>query len=259
MKIYVATMIWWDKQLDFLHNAIASWNDTGYDVTLTIDTDREHDWSQYKNITIEEYVTETRQDGDWRCGPFWKHKPRMRGEVENYDIFVFQQADLLYQKKHVDYFVEEESLLPDDMTVGFILYEEWEGEKYFVNTVGGTYQGVKNSDFRYNGRPYFVFDPRYWASFMITRAQMKRCIELGAFGDKFKHRHYGQLESAAGEPYYVKAFTEVLYPWDRLDDCLVHHQTNKYVESGRSTSMVSLSEVREQGRLILESAPLAGS
>ena len=230
MRVYVASSLWVGEQEECLLRCMDSWALSGLDVTFTLDANRECAFSAHGLEAIV-YVNPDETRGTYL--QTWNHRRRMIDRQDEYDLFVYHENDILLTREHVDLFLDWTRCIPKEWSIRFMnfVYDE-NGKKRIYHTCPADGWDV----LEHQGQWYLDLHPRYWASFMLTRKQLKTAIQAGGFTTMARRClelpvTFGVSEDACAEPWLKGVFLPVL-PVYELEDFLVEHLSGKYVEKG---------------------------
>ena len=168
-------------------------------------------------------ITLTTSPRGW--GQTWTHRQRMIDRKDDYDVFVYQEADILITESVFHRILELTAKVPENWVVRPIRYEEDAAGEVCV--LGCWEMGDR---VEINGESFVELPPHYPACFVLTRGQLLRVIKKDAFSKTPKNMGYGISETAVLEP-LVKGFDRIVTPADI--SLLVHHVPNKYVNNPR--------------------------
>lgn len=156
------------------------------------------------------------------------HRPLFAERAEDYDLFIYSEDDTEITEAHVGAFLDAASHLPEDMIPGFLRHEYGpDGQKY-CEPIHGPYYWDPASAFEAGGHVYASYTNAHAASYILTRAQLRRCIASGGFLVPPHKGRYDMLCAAATDPYIHCGMTKVIRISD-LDAFSLHHLPNKNV------------------------------
>lgn len=160
--------------------------------------------------------------------PF-SHKKLFSDRVEKYDLFVYSEDDVLITEKHLRAFVDVTAVLRDDEVAGFLRIEKGsDGEMNYPDA--HTHFHWDPASVRSRGAYTLAnFTNEHAACYVLTRAQLKKSIKSGGFAVDPHEGKYDLLCTAATDPYTQCGFTKLI-PVSHIDDFIVHHLSNKYVD-----------------------------
>jgi 2-polyprenyl-3-methyl-5-hydroxy-6-metoxy-1,4-benzoquinol methylase len=146
---------------------------------------------------------------------------------DEHDLCSYSEDDTLLTEAHIDAFVEESAVLPDDCIAGFMRYE--------VNPHGGKSYSGMHSHYHWDagsvvrhGRSVFASHTNeHAACYILSRDQLHRAIASGGFMLPPAPRRYGMAETAATDPYTCCGMRKLVCI-SRFDDFCLHHLPNTY-------------------------------
>ena len=157
------------------------------------------------------------------------HKQILADGLNDYDLFVYSEDDILITEKNIRAFVRLSAVLPEDELAGFFRMEIGpDGRTYYPEVHGRFHwdpQSVKVRD-KYT---FASFTNEHSACYLLTRRQLQRAIESGGLLVAPHQGRYDMLCTAATDPYTQCGFTKAICI-SHLDDFLVHHLPNKYLD-----------------------------
>lgn len=197
MKLKVAISNYGTSQISYLNQVVAEYlHFSKYTVDLTV----------YSTVPVDHphrlVCTSVGLGLPFSC------RDDMAKDIEKHDIFLFSENDMLITEDNIDAFLEHQSRLPGDQVSGFYRYELNDGVKLLLdlNPFWGT---VVVDTFE---RDFSVIN-QHQGSWLLTRAQLKHCIESGQFLVAPHRGPYGILEQGASDPYTNCGLTKV-FPKD---------------------------------------------
>ena len=156
------------------------------------------------------------------------HRPLFVERAEDYDVFIYSEDDTEITEAHIAAFFDASSHLPEDMIPGFLRHEHGPDGQKFCSTIHGPYYWDPASAFEAGGHVYARYTNDHAASYILTRAQLKRCIASGGFDVPPHKGRYDMLCSAATDPYIHCGMTKVIRISD-LDAFSLHHLPDIYL------------------------------
>jgi hypothetical protein len=191
------------------------------------------------NVDVRKY------NKDIKIGLTHEYKLDLLNSIDNYDIFLYLEDDILFTHKNLITFENENKYLPDDYVIGLLRYEEYNGKKYLNEMCKNSDQHssipiVGQTDDRY----YFSIENVHQGSFILERRNIKQLID----NDNFIINFGESLEAAASNFYKGKwpgnsNGLNKIYPFDSIDDLMVHHLPNKHCK-WESLNLTTLEELK---------------
>lgn len=189
---------------------------------------------------------------DPRSLPF-AHRQLFGDRVDAYDLFVYSEDDTLLEQRQLDAFVEVNSLLPADVVPGFLRYEERPSGERSYCSFHSIFRWDPASVRRWGDVDAARFSNAHSALYAVTRDQLRTAIASGEYLRPPHSGVYSQMVSAATDIYTRCGLTRVLC-LDRIDDFLLHHLPNVYLDRLGITphdfklQLEALSEINEGNR-----------
>jgi SAM-dependent methyltransferase len=156
------------------------------------------------------------------------HKQVFAENLNDYDLFIYNEDDIRLTEAHVSAFLEATKVLHDDEIAGFMRYElDSEGNRYFCD-VRQHFRWDPRYTRRRGGKVFGFFTNEHAGCFLLTQDQLRRAIASGGFLVAPHRGRYGLPESAATDPYTQCGFRKMI-SLTNFEDFIVHHLSNKYV------------------------------
>jgi len=156
------------------------------------------------------------------------HKRIFADRINDYDLFAYSEDDILITQKNVEAFLRASAVLPDDEVAGFLRFEKDKEGKVFYPDVHWCYHWEPRSVRSRGGYTFAFFTNEHAASYILTRAQLRRAIKSGGFLVGPHQGEYDLICTAGTDPYTQCGFTKLICI-SHLHGFLVHHLPNKYV------------------------------
>ena len=232
MKILVCIAHYGTSNREHLHRVLSEFDSyKKYEVTVTLFVTDPVDTAPYKNIKVMQNLFD-RSIGTMLTR---EHKKVMAGLVNDYDLFIYDEDDILITEKNIDTFLYIQKAFNDTNYVcGFLRYELKPNDpyKFLVDCHPAHTIHRRTSNILYQkslfikGMEYFEPTNIHQGCYILTKDLLKRCIDSGNYiSDAF---YAGQRESDASGVYVFCGLTKVISK-DSMKDLLVHHLSNKYV------------------------------
>jgi SAM-dependent methyltransferase len=233
MRILVAIAHHGSKNRPFLERLLDEYASMAFDVDIVVLSERAKSF-----VHDVEVIVGLPSDDPWSL-PFG-HRDLFAQRRDDYDLFIYSEDDTLITEDNLRAFLEECDHLPGDLIAGFVRYEvTTDGRRFFPDSHSHYHWRPGSVTQRARGL-YASYSNEHSACFVLTRAQLDRCLESGGFLVAPHAGRYDMLVSAATDPYTSCGLTKVL-PLDRIEDFLVHHLPNVYVDRlGSSDTQFSL-------------------
>jgi len=156
------------------------------------------------------------------------HKEVFAENLNDYDLFLYNEDDIRITEAHINAFVEATKILNDDEIAGFMRFElGGDGTKYFCD-VHARFHWDPSRTRRRGNQVFGFFTNEHAGSFVLTQDQLRRAIDSGGFLVPPHRGRYGLPESAATDPYTQCGFRKMI-SLTNFDYFIVHHMSNKYV------------------------------
>jgi hypothetical protein len=213
MKLKVAISNFGSSQVDYLNQVVEEYRKfSKYHVDLTV----------YSTVPID--PPHRMVCSSVGLGLPFSCRDDMAKEIAQHDLFLYSENDMLITEDNIDAFLLHQQRLPDGEVSGFYRYEINNGVKLLLDLNpywGKIVTEVLERDFR--------VENQHQGSFLLTRAQLQRCIDSGEFLVSPRRGPYGILEQGASDPYtncgLKKVFPRDLILLERLG---IRHLPLKY-------------------------------
>lgn len=151
-------------------------------------------------------------------------REEMAAAVNDYDLFLYDENDMLITEENIDAFLACQATLPPHQICGFFRYELNNGVKLLLDM--NPYWGKLVVNI---GDGVFTVVNQHQGCWLLTREHLKRCVASGNFLVAPHERPYGMLEMGASGPYLTCGLERVL-PTDLplLEKLQIRHLPLKY-------------------------------
>ena len=151
-------------------------------------------------------------------------REEMAAAISKYDLFLYSENDMLITEDNVNAFLEHQSRLPRDQVSGFYRYELNNGVKLLLD-LNPFWGKVVVEELERD----FCVGNKHQGSWLLTKDQLKMCIESGNFLVPPHHGPYGILEQGASDP-YTNCGLKKVFPKDLalLERLAIRHLPLKY-------------------------------
>lgn len=168
------------------------------------------------------------------------HKQLFVERSNEYDLFVYSEDDTLITERAIDSFMWATERLPEHAIAGFLRSEQGADGARRCSSVSGCFHWRPESAIVVGSDVFAEFTNPHAASFMMTRSQLGLAIASGGFDAPPREGRLDMRVTAATDPYTVCGFTKVVCV-TRLDDFLLPHLTNRYVDTELGLSLDEFS------------------
>jgi hypothetical protein len=234
-KVLVCIANYENKQIHYLKSILEEYSkfNSNYDISVVL-------FSTYKNENIiSNYsslkIIEKIYDPKIGVNLPHEHKLYMSEQLNNYDLFIYTENDILITSRNIDRFVKLSSVCNNTMYIpGFVRFEKCNDNKVISlvdchprhsKHFGGRGQVIKKK-IVINDSNFFIPWNVHQGSYVLTAKQYEKILQSPNY---FKSNGFsgGPLETAASGTYAFCGFEKVV-SYDFLEDCLIHHLSNKY-------------------------------
>ncbi len=177
------------------------------------------------------------------------HKTAFAQEADHFDLFVYTEDDIFVTEQQIRQFLLAAPEMADDEIPGYLRYELTSEGSKLLTDVHGSFHWKPETVARRGEYTIAEFSNEHAGFYILTQAQLRRAIASGGFLKAPYEGRYGLPETAATDPYTCCGFRKVICI-SHLDDFLVHHMSNVYV----NRHGVSLPSFQEQVHTLFDIA-----
>jgi hypothetical protein len=213
MKIKIAIANFGDQQLEYLSKVIREFRSfRHHTVDITV----------YSTVPVD--APHKIIDTSVGHGLPFTCREDMAAAINDYDLFLYDENDMLITEENIDAFLTCQATLPAHQICGFYRYELNNGVKLLLDL--NPYWGKLVVNI---GENVFTVVNQHQGCWLLTQNQLKHCIESGNFLVPPHERPYGTLEMGASDPYLMCGLERVL-PTDLalLEKLQIRHLPLKY-------------------------------
>lgn len=166
-----------------------------------------------------------------------EHRSDIIPNLEKYDLFLYLENDILIKEETINTFVRENKYLPDDTSIGFIRYEEYDGKRYLNEFMPNSGHNHLPKYTNLNDRVYFSLDNVHQGCWLLEKRNLQTL--LAPDKKQFNLDLGPGLEAGASNFYRAGAWPGLpnsickVYPIDCIDDLFIHHASNKHTQTNR--------------------------
>lgn len=157
------------------------------------------------------------------------HRQLFADHVDDYDLFLYTEDDMHVLERHIDAFLTSSARLADDEVPGFLRYEEHPDGRRSLCDLHSGYRWLPHTVRATDGEVFASHTNEHSAFYLLTRAQLRRAIASGGFLVPPHEGRFDLLVTAATDP-YTQCGLERRLSVTQLDDILVHHLSNAYLD-----------------------------
>jgi SAM-dependent methyltransferase len=209
------------KNRPYLEQVLEGFRAMPHDVHVVVNTEVARDFAD----GVENIVGLPTENP--RSLPF-AHRTLFADRVDEFDLFVYVEDDTLVEARHVDMFVDATERLPEGEVAGFLRFERYNDRLRSICSVHSSYRWDPTSVANHGGARFAHFTNLHAACYMLTRDQLRQCLDSGGYLVAPHAGRYQMLESAATDP-YTQCGLRKMISVDRLDDALLHHLPELYL------------------------------
>lgn len=186
----------------------------------------------------------SRYKNKWQPEPnfIWLHRKHVMKDQDDYDVFCHLEDDIKLTKNNFDSFLTENSKLPNNKVVGFLVYEQQDNVKKIVSMHLGGFKRYINSFEEINDIKYFTPENLHSACWILEKRNLKKAISLGINAiPNIKNGKYN-IKCTACTEFYLKI--KKVIPTKTVDNFLIQHLTNKYFNNNGKLKSITLNELK---------------
>jgi len=222
LKILVVIASYGDKQIGYLKKVIETFKGMAPSVDVVVTSNNSKDLG--KDVKV---IVGVPSENPMSL-PF-AHKQVFADNADRYDLFIYDEDDVLAPKSTVEAYLRATRVLPEDQIAGHLRFEMNKAGKMCIPDIFGPYHWKPDSVKVHGEQVFAEFNNEHTGFYILTQAQLKRAIKSGGYLREPYIGRYGMLETAATDPFTSCGFKKVLCI-SHIDDFLVHHMPNKYAE-----------------------------
>jgi len=234
LRILVGISSYGTGHLNFLKRIIEAYQSMPMDIHVVVFSDAPKDLGP--NVEV---IVGLPAKNPWTL-PF-AHKPVFAQRVELFDLFIYSEDDIGVSENQIRAFQQATAELAPDEIAGFLRYEINTNGEWFLTEPWGHFHWKPASVKQRGNYTIAEFTNEHAGFYILTQWQLKQAIASGGFLREPYKARYSWPETAATDPYTSCGFHKVICI-SALDDYLVHHLPNRYVND----LPVSLSTFRQQ-------------
>lgn len=157
------------------------------------------------------------------------HKQIFADRLNSYDLFLYSEDDMLVTERNIRAFLDVGAALPTNLIPGFLQFEESPHGRNYPEFHGHFHWDT--TSVRTVG-PYTLafFTNEHSGCYLLTQSQLIRAIDSGGYLVPPHQGKYDLLCTASTDPYTQCGFEKMICI-SAVDDFLVHHLPNKYVDT----------------------------
>ena len=221
-KLLVAIANHGTKNDTYCKHLIDTYQAMAYDVDIVVLSNIDKDYGSDVEVAIGAPTKDP-----WSL-PF-AHRQLFIDRQDEYDLFLYTEDDTEVLPYHLDLFEEALEHLGDDVILGFIRRESDASGGTHYSTVHHVYHWQGDSVIEANGKVYARYTNEHSGCYVVSQAQLKRCIASGGYPVEPHARRYDLLVSAATDPYTTCGLTKVVCISD-LRRYSLHHLPDAYID-----------------------------
>lgn len=223
MRILVSIANYGTKNDRFVRQVLAEMLNWTYDVDIVVHSNLPKDFGDRVRV-IEGLPTPDPKS------LVYAHRGLFVENIDNYDLFFYTEDDMLFTQEHVEAFLAATRELPDEMVAGFLRYEEGGPNAINMMDIHHWFHWEPESVARVGSYLLAELSNKHAAAYILTRKQLRIAVESGNYSLVPHRSRYGILESAASDTFVYCGLKKVICV-SHIDDFLVHHLPNKYINT----------------------------
>jgi 2-polyprenyl-3-methyl-5-hydroxy-6-metoxy-1,4-benzoquinol methylase len=239
LRLLVVIASYGEKNLNCLKNIIQTYRSMAMEVDVIVVSNAPKDLGPDVKVFVG-----LPSKNPWSL-PF-AHKPIFQERADSHDLFIYSEDDMAVTERNIQAFLRVTPHLAPDEIAGYLRYEVAPDGGWSLPEVHGASHWKPETVKRRGVHTVAEFSNEHAAFYLINRAQLKKAIATGGFLRPPCEGIYDMLCTAATDPYTNCGFRKVIC-LSSLDDFLIHHMSNRYVNQ----LGLSLDDVREQVQTLL--------
>jgi SAM-dependent methyltransferase len=222
MRILVAIANHGTKNLPFLQVLLDEYRSMRHDVDIVVISDKPKDLGSGIEVVVGAPIRDP-----WSL-PF-RHREIFAERVDDYDLFIYSEDDTLIRESNIDAFIEVNALLPDHQVPGFQRYELSDEGVRTISSIHSGYRWEPETVAEHGGEIFAAHTNLHAACYLLTQEQLWRAIGSGGYLVQPHAGLFDMLVTAGIDP-YVQCGLERRLCVSRIEDFLVHHLPNRFVD-----------------------------
>ncbi len=223
MKVLVAIANYGTKNRAFLDRLLAEYRSMPWDVELVVLSD-EPKTDLGGDVEV---LVGTPVEDPWSL-PF-AHRSLFVERMEDYDFFIYSEDDTLLTTRTLQAWMDLQPSLADDQILGFLRFETYRDGELSYCGVHYHYHWNPKTVERVAGETFAHYTNEHSALSVLSRRQLRHCIDSGNYDVPAHQGRYDMLVSAASDP-YTQCGLQRLICTSRVDDFLLSHLPNVYLD-----------------------------
>jgi 2-polyprenyl-3-methyl-5-hydroxy-6-metoxy-1,4-benzoquinol methylase len=221
VRMLVAIASYGDKNLGFLREIIQAYKTMAMQADVVVFS--ESPKSLGADVKVEVGLP---TPNPWSL-PF-AHKRIFAEKADQYDLFVYSEDDIEVKEEHIRAFLVANNAMQADEIPGYIRYEVAPDGTKLLTDVHASFHWKAESVRTRDGYTVAEFTNDHAGFYILTKAQLKKCLASGGFLREPYYGRYGFPETAATDPYTICGFRKVICI-SHLPEFLIRHMSNLYV------------------------------
>ncbi len=240
LRMLIAIACYGDKNIELLKRIIAKYHAMDLEADVVVLSNNEKDLGPRVKVQVG-----LPAKNPWSL-PFG-HKKLFADKVNDYDLFSYSEDDMEVTEENIKAFLRVTPQLAPDEIAGYLRYEVDEHGVWSLPEIHGGFHWKPESVKQRGPNVVAEFTNEHAAFFLLTQAQLKKCIESGGFMKEPYAGRYDMLCSAATDPYTSCGFRKVICV-SEPENFLIHHLSNRYT----GQFGITLDVFKEQVKVLME-------
>ena len=232
LKALVCISNYGTKNETFIDRVISECQGFSFETDIHIDTTQDYS-RKFPSVSQRFFDMSVKED------LVFKHREIFCKYQNDYDLFIYTEDDILITEDNINTYLAIIGKLPSTDITGFIRYEYKSGDtktKYLID-VHPNFPTIRKNPVSIDGSEYFTLENLHQGCYVLTREQLHTAISSGNYlvppHTAFKGKQgYGKLECGASDVFINCGFNWKVFPKDHIEDLLVHHLPDLYVNTG---------------------------
>lgn len=227
MKILISIAQYGNNQLNLLKKTIAEFqNYKKYQIDITVHVTENID---INNVNIVYHHPSIRKN------LVFKHREEFLKKIDNYDLFLYNENDILITENNIDTFLKYDKILPDDYCLGFIRFEKRENDEnlYFPDLNPYFGECIAEKTLTVNNHEYFRVFNIHQGCWLLTREKLKKICNTSHFLYENNSLEHGasSIFNELDWNFKLGGSIKKVYTRDKHDlkNCMIHHLSDKYI------------------------------
>lgn len=222
-KILVSIANYGDGQLPYLNQIITEFKSyKDFDVTINVHTTVDLNIDGINVIKYPDSIKSLLT---------FKHRSEFYDQQEDFDLFLYDENDMLIKEDAIKTFIKYDDKLPQDTCIGFLRYELKNNDDniYLLEMNPHWGEPIKSKNLNIVNSMYFQASNVHQGCWLLSKEKLKIAMTSGNY-----FKEINSLETGASGIFEdwseLRGNIKKVFPQNKedLQRCFIHHLSNKY-------------------------------